>query len=208
MINLTSTSNFIGTYMPLCHIMTKALKPCLRGCPPPLGFLQAVPPRLYHTKLLLPRCCPSYRGMNAVATRGCCSGTFPSPRPSAWCAKSTDVVGVHDVESRMKSVLLATNSQVVSGRSPEQFFGFIQDIWGGGRLSLYRPQGLPCGRVSIGQPAVMSGQAMAMRRVLLQIQPLKNKLFSFVSIIMLNAGWWGVNGDDGIPPSRRLPLIF
>jgi hypothetical protein len=81
--------------LPSAWCMT--VKSCMRCRPPPPGFLQALPPRLYHTKPLLPRCCPSYRGMNTVAPSGCRSDTFPSPSLSAWCVRSTDIVGVHDV---------------------------------------------------------------------------------------------------------------
>jgi hypothetical protein len=82
------------------------------------GAFPAAPPRLYHTKPLLLRCCPSYKGLNMVAPWG---ATVAHPHcPVVARAASNPCM---TWSPRMNSsVILATNTRVVSGRHPRVSF--------------------------------------------------------------------------------------
>jgi hypothetical protein len=115
---VAGTSQWVGPAFSL-QLDGRPCKLSLQGYPPPPGVLPAAPPRLYHTKSLLLRCCPSHMRLNAVAPWG-----TAMPSRSTWRLKSMDALweGMTLSPKMDSSVILATNTKVAGGPHPRVSF--------------------------------------------------------------------------------------
>jgi hypothetical protein len=91
------------------------------------------------------------QGVEHGLVPGLCNGTSSSPSHSMWCLKSKHESWVHKTSSPTVNllVILAMNTQAISGHSPK--VNFTNTSFRMGRISQCHLQDIQCGQLSLKQ---------------------------------------------------------